>query len=184
MKKRDPAEEFPAHKAMWRQHLHRVIFGVETRAGRSFDLFLLGCILLSILTVMLESVGSFRRDYGLELRTIEWTLTFLFTAEYFLRLLSVERPRRYATSFFGVIDLLAVIPTYLSYFFAGSQTLVVIRAVRLLRVFRILKLAHFLGEAGILASALKASRYKITVFGAIVSLNNAANGRTLAITMV
>lgn len=171
MKKREPAEEFPAHKAMWRQNLHRVIFGVETRAGRGFDLVLLGCILLSILTVMLESVESFRGDHGPELKAIEWTLTLLFTVEYFLRLLSVERPRRYATSFFGIIDLLAIVPTYLSFFLAGSQTLVVIRAVRLLRVFRILKLAHFVGEAGVLTSALKASRYKITVFvGGVLTL--------------
>ena len=125
---------------------------------------MLWLILLSVLTVMLESVSSVRAQYGLELRAIEWLFTLLFTAEYILRLYSVRRPGRYAASFFGLVDLLAVIPTYLSLVVAGTQSLLVIRALRLLRVFRVLKLAKYLGEANFRWDALRASRAKITVF--------------------
>jgi voltage-gated potassium channel len=121
--------------------------------------------------VMLESVAGIRRQYGGVLRAVEWTLTGVFTIEYALRLLAVDRPWRYARSFFGLVDLLAVVPTYLALALPEAQSLMVIRAIRLLRVFRILKLAHFLDEAQQLVQALRASRRKITVFlGGVVTI--------------
>jgi voltage-gated potassium channel len=144
--------------------MHEVIFESDTPAGRAFDIVLLWAILLSVAAVVLESVGSVRAAYGPPLRVAEWTFTVLFTAEYLLRLLCVKQPLRYATSFFGVVDLLAVIPTYLSLFIGGAQALLVLRALRLLRVFRIFKLGRYLGEAKVLKKALHASRPKIIVF--------------------
>ena len=161
----------PPNPATLKEHLHEIIFEAETPAGKAFDVALLWLILLSVLTVTLESVSSIRAQYGLELRAIEWLFTLLFTGESVLRLYSLRRPGRYATSFFGVVDLLAVLPTYLSLVVVGTQSLLVIRALRLLRVFRVLKLAKFLGEANFLLAALRASRAKITVFlGTIVTI--------------
>ena len=150
--------------AAWRGALHEVIFEAETPAGRAFDFALLGCILLSVLIVMLESVAAIRAVYGDALIVVEWAFTILFTVEYLLRLVSVRRPLRYAASFFGIVDLLAIIPTYLSLLFPGSQYLLVVRSLRLLRVFRVLKLAEYLVEADVLVRALRASRFKISVF--------------------
>jgi voltage-gated potassium channel len=148
----------------WRGGLHEVIYEAETPAGRAFDVALIGLILLSVLAVMLESVGSVRARYGAELHAAEWAFTLLFTLEYALRLVSVRRPLRYAASFFGVVDLLAIVPTYLSLLVPGSHYLLVIRILRLLRIFRILKLAEHLSEADVLMRALRASRRKISVF--------------------
>lgn len=148
----------------WRASLHEVIFEAETRAGRAFDVALICLILLSVLAVMLESLRGVRSRYGAELHAAEWAFTIIFTVEYILRLLSVRRPLRYAASFFGVVDLLAIIPTYLSLLIPGSHYLLVIRILRLLRVFRVLKLAEHLSEADILMRALRASRRKISVF--------------------
>lgn len=147
-----------------RERLYQIIFGTDTQAGRTFDVVLLWAILLSVLVVMLESVSGIRREYGAPLRAAEWFFTILFSVEYLLRLYSSPRPLHYARSFFGLVDLLAVAPTYLSLFVAGPQALIVIRALRLLRVFRVLKLGQYLGEAHVLMSALRASRPKITVF--------------------
>jgi len=141
----------------WRERLHEIIFEAETPAGKAFDVALLVCIVASVATVLLESVSSIRAQYGSILRALEWGFTILFTVEYVLRLVSVGRPLSYARSFFGIVDLLAIIPTYLSIFFAGAQSLLVIRALRLLRIFRVMKLAHFVGEARMLRSALQAS---------------------------
>jgi len=143
-----------------RRRLYEVVFEAETPAGRGFDLVLLALILLSVVAVLLESVAGFRAAYGRELRWFEWGITLLFTAEYLLRLWVIRRPLAYAWSFFGVVDLLAILPTYLSLAIPGAHSLLVIRALRLLRVFRILKLAHFLGEAQVLGRALHASRRK------------------------
>jgi voltage-gated potassium channel len=132
--------------------------------GKAFDVALLVAIILSVLAVMLESVSTIRGEYGGLLYGVEWFFTVLFTIEYILRLISVLRPYRYALSFFGVIDLLAVLPTYLSLFLTGAQMLLVIRILRLLRLFRIFKLTRYLGEAQQLRAALRASRYKISVF--------------------
>lgn len=154
-----------------RRKLHEVIFEADTPAGRTFDVILLVLILLSVVAVCLESVAPIRQEHGTALRALEWILTGLFTIEYVLRLYCVRRPSRYAGSFFGVVDLLAIVPTYLSVVVPGSQSLVVIRALRLLRVFRVLKLAHFLGEARMLHAAIRASVRKIVVFlGAVLTL--------------
>jgi voltage-gated potassium channel len=162
------AAERPATKR--RAKLHQVIFESDTPAGRYFDLALIWLILLSVATVILESVGAVRGQYGKLLYALEWFFTLLFTVEYCLRLLSVRHPLRYATSFFGVVDLLAIIPTYLSVFVPGSHYLLVIRILRLLRVFRLLKLSEYVTEAEVLRRALRASRHKISVFISAVVL--------------
>lgn len=147
-----------------RTRLARVVFESDTPAGRRFDVILLWSIVLSILLVMLESVQEVRAAYGPTLRAFEWGFTVLFTVEYGLRLYASRRPLKYATSFFGVVDLLTIVPGYLSLFVVGAQSLLAVRALRLLRVFRILKLSRYLGEADVLSAALRASRFKITVF--------------------
>jgi voltage-gated potassium channel len=150
--------------APWRQRLHEIIFEADTRAGKAFDLLLLLLILISVVAVMLESVEHIGARYTPQLLTIEWVITILFTAEYALRLLCVRRPLRYARSFFGIIDLLAILPTYLALLIPGAQSLMVIRLLRLLRIFRILKLARYVSEGQILVHALRAARPKIVVF--------------------
>ena len=163
-----PVAERPSTRR--RARLHEVIFESDTRAGHYFDLALIWLILLSVATVILESVRSVRLQYGPLLYGLEWFFTLLFTIEYCLRLLSVRHPVRYARSFFGVVDLLAIIPTYLSVFVPGSQYLLVIRILRLLRVFRLLKLSEYVSEADTLRRALRASRRKISVFISAVVL--------------
>jgi voltage-gated potassium channel len=148
----------------WREKLRVIIFEADTPAGKAFDVALLVAIVLSVLAVMLESVRSIRNEYGLALDVAEWAFTLLFTVEYGLRLLCVPRPAVYARSFFGVIDLVAILPTYLSLLLPGAETLLVIRGLRLLRIFRVFKLGRFLGEASLLRRALVSSRHKITVF--------------------
>lgn len=161
------AEEKP-DAGHWRTRLHEVIFEADTAAGRRFDVALLVLILLSVTAVCLESVRSLREGYGRELRMVEWVFTGLFTIEYIARLAAVRRPARYALSFYGMVDLIAILPTYLSALVPGTQSLLVIRALRLLRVFRILKLAHFLSEARMLSAAMRASMRKIVVFLGVV----------------
>jgi voltage-gated potassium channel len=158
----------PAPPKSRRVRLHEIIFEADTPAGKRFDVALLWAILLSLATVMLESVSSIKAQYGDLLRGLEWFFTGLFTVEYALRIFCVARPARYMTSFFGLVDLLSILPTYLSFFIAGTQSLLVIRALRLLRVFRVLKLTQYVGEAQVLTAALRASRPKITVFMGVV----------------
>ncbi|MEM6794263.1 MAG: ion transporter [Acidobacteriota bacterium] len=161
----------PPHRSPWRARLHEIIFEADTPVGKAFDLALMIAILLSVAAVLLESVGSIRSEYGPFLRALEWAFTLTFAIEYLLRLLSLERPGRYAVSFFGLVDLLAILPTFLSLLVPGTQSLIVIRALRLLRVFRVLKLAHYVGEERLLRSALGASSRKIIVFlGVVLSL--------------
>lgn len=148
----------------WRQQLWTVIFQAHTPAGRAFDVALIIAIIASVVTVMAESVASIRAVYGRELRVVEWGFTALFTVEYILRVVCVRRPLRYATSFFGVIDLLAILPTYLSLFIPGAETLLVVRFLRVLRIFRIFKLTEYLRESRTLTDALWAARRKIGVF--------------------
>jgi voltage-gated potassium channel len=151
--------------------IHEIIFEADTPAGKLFDIVLLWAIIISIVAVMLESVSSFEDRFGFALNVIEWVLTALFTIEYVARLYAVTKPMKYVTSFYGVVDLLSILPTYLSLVFLNSHFLAVIRGLRLLRVFRILKLARYVGEAEMLATALKASRYKISVFmGSVLTL--------------
>lgn len=164
-----PKDRLPS--SPWRVRLHEVIFEADTPAGRAFDVALLWCIVVSVVAVLLESVPAIRVRWETPLRAIEWFFTILFTIEYALRLICVGRPLRYAVSFYGVVDLVAIVPTYLSVLLPGAQTLLVIRALRLLRVFRVLKLARFVSEARMLGSALRASRHKITVFlGTVLTL--------------
>jgi voltage-gated potassium channel len=151
-------------RASWQQRAHEIVFEADTPAGKAFDLGLLICIIASVGAVMLESMEGVRASHGDALRRIEWGFTILFTVEYVLRLVSVRRPLRYATSFFGIVDLLSILPTYSSLLVPGAQSFLVIRSLRLLRVFRVLKLGQFVGEAQVLMTALRASRPKITVF--------------------
>ncbi len=153
----------PAAGGDWRVALFSVMFRSETRYGRIFDIGLMIAIVISVIVVMLESMPAVDLEYPLLFRYIEWGFTALFTIEYILRLLCVRHPLAYARSFYGIVDLLAIMPTYLG-FFAGVESLVVIRMLRLLRVFRLFKLTQFIGEAETLVHALVASRTKITVF--------------------
>lgn len=154
-----------------RKRLFEVVFGTETRAGKLFDIILLWAIVLSVLSVMLESVREIRESYPYIFFISEWSFTILFTVEYSLRLIITAEPKKYAFSFFGIIDLLATLPTYLTLFVAGGSYLIVIRSIRLLRIFRILKLGRYLREASVLSNAMAASRHKILVFlGAVFTL--------------
>jgi voltage-gated potassium channel len=147
---------------------NEIIFGHDTPAGKAFDVALIWFIILSVVVVMLESVETVRLQYGALLRQVEWGFTVVFTIEYVSRLWCVERPMRYARSFFGIVDLLAILPTYLSVLLPGGQALLTVRLLRLLRVFRVLKLAHHVAEAMVLMRALRASRDKLTVFIATI----------------
>jgi voltage-gated potassium channel len=147
-----------------RERLHEVVFEAETGAGKAFDVTLLVLILASVLAISLESVPEIGARYGTELRALEWVFTGLFTLEYAVRLYSVQRPLAYARSFFGVIDVLAILPVYLGLVFADTHSLGVVRVLRLVRVFRVLKLVRFLGEASVLRQALRRSLHKIIVF--------------------
>lgn len=151
-----------------RHRTHEIIFEADTRAGKMFDVMLIICILVSVLAVMLDSIVPIRARYGDVLSVLEWIFTILFTVEYILRLASVKRPLAYATSFFGIVDLLAVIPTYLGLLVPGTEFLLVIRILRVLRVFRVLKLVQYVSEANVLLHALRASGRKITVFLVVV----------------
>jgi voltage-gated potassium channel len=151
-------------RARWRDKWNEIIFGDQTFAGRLFDAILLILILLSVLTVLLESVPGIRQNYATALRLVEWIITGLFTVEYVARLATATNAWHYARSFFGIIDFLAVGPVYLSFLFGLTPSLSVVRSLRLLRVFRILKLTQFVGEAAALRAAVVASARKIIVF--------------------
>jgi voltage-gated potassium channel len=148
----------------WRFKLHEIIFEADTTAGKWFDIILILSILVSVLAVMLDSVSGIRVNYGSWFYRVEWFFTILFTIEYLLRIICVGKPIGYVTSFYGVVDLLAIIPTYLSIILPGSQYLLVIRILRILRIFRVLKLVQYISEARLLRQALRDSRRKITVF--------------------
>jgi len=152
----------------WRERLHTVIFEADTPAGKRFDVLLLWAIVLSVATVLVESVASVQASYGKALRYAEFVFTALFTVEYALRLISVRRPLRYVFSFYGLVDLLSILPTFVELLLPGAASLRVVRMLRLLRVFRVLKLVGFLREAQVLQGALWASRRKIAVFLAAV----------------
>jgi voltage-gated potassium channel len=160
----EAAARFGRPEGSWRLRLYTIIFEADTRAGRLFDLVLIATILASVLVVILDSVQSITARYGALFDVLEWGFTLLFTVEYMLRLACVQRPLRYATSFFGIVDLLAVLPTYLAFFVPGVHALIDVRLLRLLRIFRILKLGAYVSEFGSLGAALVASRRKIIVF--------------------
>jgi voltage-gated potassium channel len=155
----------------WKARIHEVIFEADTPSGRVFDLGLMIAIVASIVAVMLESVESFDAEFHEALWAFELAVTAIFTIEYALRIISVDKPWRYVLSFYGIVDLMSIVPFYVSLAFPGVQSLLVIRALRLLRVFRVLKLGHFLDEASVLGKALAASRRKIMVFlGAVLTV--------------
>lgn len=158
------SEQNSAKPSGHRAWIYHVIFEANTPLARGFDLCLIFFIVASVVLVMLDSVESIREVWHQELYIAEWFFTIIFTIEYLLRLYSIGKPLKYATSFFGLIDLLCIIPTYLSLFFAGTQVMLVVRLIRVLRIFRILKLFHYVGEAAALTKAMQASRRKITVF--------------------
>jgi len=148
----------------WRKNLSIIIFSAKSPAGKAFDVLLIASIVLSVIIVMLDSVKSISLAYGGVLRTLEWGFTILFTIEYILRIISVRRPWAYIRSFYGIVDVVSIIPTYLALIVPGTQFFLVIRLLRILRIFRVLKLVQYLGEANYIMTALVASRRKITVF--------------------
>ncbi|MCI4668391.1 MAG: ion transporter [Bacteroidia bacterium] len=162
----DPTQRKTSDKIVnpLRHKIHEIIFEADTPAGKAFDIILLWLIGISVAVVMLESVPRINKEYQSLFTIIEWVVTILFTIEYCLRIYSVYRPFVYIFSFYGIVDLLSILPTFLSLFLPGTQYLVTIRALRLLRVFRILKLSNYTSQGNVLLSALRASRTKITVF--------------------
>ncbi|UOA07895.1 ion transporter [Methylobacter sp. S3L5C] len=153
-----------ARLSAWRESLNDIIFGSETAKGKAFDIALSIAILLSVVVVMMSSVDSFQQQFSYSLAVFEWVFTALFTLEYGLRLISVRRPWLYFKSFFGVVDLLSILPAYLMLLTPGAEYMLVIRIIRLLRVFRILKLSEYMQEASVLMTALGNSSRKIIVF--------------------
>ena len=147
-----------------KKKLYIIIFESDTPKGKAFDIGLLIAILLSMLAVTLESVQSIKAEYGMTIRVFEWIFTILFSIEYILRIYCAPRRLNYITSFYGIVDLVSILPTYLSIFIGGSHYVTIVRGLRLLRIFRILKLTHFLGEAYVLREALRKSLVKIIVF--------------------
>lgn len=149
---------------LWQDKIHEIIFEADTPAGKLFDVILIWCIVASVVTIALDSVNSIRSSYGALLIVLEWIFTLVFTVEYILRIYCVRRHWRYIFSFYGAVDLLAIIPTYLSLLLPGSQYLMSIRVLRLLRIFRVLKLGEYLHDLTQIIDALKASSRKIGVF--------------------
>ena len=147
-----------------RHTLYQVIYQAHTPAGKGFDIVLIISILASVLTIVLDSVAEISQRYGEQFATAEWVFTTLFTIEYFLRIFCIHRPFKYIASFYGLIDLLAILPSYISLFIPGSHYLQIIRILRVLRIFRVLKLVRFINQSNQLLNALLASRFKITIF--------------------
>ena len=156
-----------SHRTL-REKLYTIVFKADTFGGKLFDVILLVVILLSVLTVMLEGMASLNKEYYHLFRRAEWGYTILFTIELFLRIWATPKSERYLFSFFGLVDVLAVLPTYISLLIPGTQYFMVIRVLRLLRIARIFKLTHFLKEGKFLSTALRASLPKILVFIATV----------------
>ena len=166
----DPQQRLGKPACGWRARLYAIIFESDTPKGRAFDLALIGAILLSVLVVVLASVRSIAAEYGEWLTSAEWFFTVLFTVEYVARCLCVRRPVVYARSFFGMIDLMSILPSYVSLFYPAAHVVLGVRILRLLRIFRILKLTLYIQEYSMLSEALLASRRKIFVFLSVVFL--------------
>ena len=149
---------------LYKKRLRKIIYGTETTAGKAFDIILILTIILSVLLVMLDSVNEYHHSYLVLFKKAEWVFTILFTIEYFTRIYVIRYPSSYILSFFGIIDLLALIPTYLSLLIPGAGIFSVIRVLRVLRVFRVLKLVQYMGEADLLMKAMIASKRKIFVY--------------------
>ncbi|EOD9425960.1 ion transporter [Vibrio harveyi] len=154
----------------FKHHLYVIIFGTHTRAGRAFDIALIIAIITSLVVLILESLPSVMTEWSRELRYIEYTFTVLFTIEYLLRLYCSPKPKSYATSFYGVVDLLAILPTYLAIFFPGASFMGVVRLLRVMRIFRILKLVRYLQDSNILLRSLLMARRKILIFFSTVGI--------------
>lgn len=157
-------KKYESSSSLWQRKLHQIIFEAETPLGKAFDLILIWFILLSVLVIALESIQTLRNEYGPIFFFLEWFFTIIFTIEYLLRILCLKKARNYIFSFYGIIDFLSILPTYLSLFIGGAHSLMVIRILRVSRIFRLLKLTRYTSEAKILSRALRASRHKITVF--------------------
>lgn len=157
-------ERKPNANYLFRSRLHEIIFEADTPAGKLFDIVLILCIVSSVIVVMLDSVADLNIQYGQLFLFLEWLFTILFTAEYLLRLGCIGRPGKYARSFYGIVDLLSILPSYVSLLLPAGKFFLVIRILRLLRVFRVLKLVQYVGESNYLQRALWASRRKIAVF--------------------
>lgn len=164
-----------------REQLYTIIFKSETPQGRRFDRWITWAIIFSVLVVILETVSDFHRAFWWIFFLLEWLFTIVFTVEYVLRLYCARNPIRYATSFFGIVDLLAIIPAYLGFIFIGAQNLLIIRALKLLRVFRIFKMGHFVTEGEVIVNALNASKTKIYVFISFIVLLSMILGSVLYI---
>ena len=156
--------EIKSKYELFKQKAHIIIYGTNTVAGRLFDLFLLGLILLSVVLVMLETVKGFDVKYHAYLIFFEWVITVFFTLEYVLRIITIKKPTNYIFSFFGIIDLIAILPMYLSFFITGTSVFAIIRALRLLRLFKILNHPKFNNQSAHLREALIASKGKILIF--------------------
>jgi len=168
---RPEIEPTPEGWPAWRGQLYVIIFGHDTPAGKAFDVALIASISLSVAVVMLDSVSAISEAYGGVLYALEWFFTLLFTLEYILRLTCAIRPRVYAGSFFGLVDLVSIVPSYLSLVLPGAQYFQILRVIRVLRVFRVLKLAEYIGEAEGLIIAIRESRRRLSVFiGAVFVL--------------
>ncbi|MCH4824208.1 ion transporter [Gramella lutea] len=148
----------------WKTKLHEVIYEADTPAGKIFDIALLVVILISVVLVMMESVSSLLVKYSWQFYVAEWIITAIFSIEYILRIIAINKPKRYIFSFYGIVDLLSTLPSYIGFIFGGANLLFAIRALRLLRVFRVLKVTRYIGESHKLISALKNSKAKILVF--------------------
>lgn len=148
----------------WKFKLHEIIYEADTPMGKLFDVVLLIVIALSVLLVMLESINDIYQEYFRAFYIAEWVITFIFTVEYILRIIAINKPKKYIFSFYGIIDLLSTLPAYLVFFFGGRNIYFGLRALRLLRIFRVLKIARYIGESDKLINALKNSKAKILVF--------------------
>jgi voltage-gated potassium channel len=175
----ETAAPFGRPEGGWRLQVYTVIFESDSGAGRLFDLLLVLAILASVIVVILDSVQSLTASHEMLFDVLEWAFTLLFTVEYVLRLASVRHPLRYATSFYGIVDLLSVLPNYLVFFVPEINSLINVRLLRLLRIFRILKLSEYVSEFGFLAAAVAASRRKITVFIGFVLVTVAVFGTVM-----
>lgn len=147
-----------------KQRLYEIIFGTETRAGRYFDLLLIATILCSVVVLLIDTIAPVHLRFGDSLRILEWAFTLLFTVEFIARLYCSPNRRAYLFSFYGIVDLLAILPTYLSLFVPGAQQLLIIRVLRVLRIFRVLKLLRYLADANLLMRTLRAAKRKIIIF--------------------
>lgn len=163
---------YPEDNTVWKQKMYKVIFESNTPAGKTFDILLIITIIMSIIVVMLDSVSYYNSLYGNLFYILEWVFTILFTTEYILRIVSVKHPKKYVKSFYGVIDLLSIIPTYVSLFIPGTQYLMLVRTLRLLRLFRVLKMVKYVEGSSVILRALRVSAPKNYSFSIYYFLNN------------